>query len=525
MSTATESYESAKSRFTNTLLKLEQDVNIVESYGLLMKLKTEGYLKAIQDLRHPYDNCSFYIIRWFRTFVGIKDEAMLSLNGVLMRKYHRKQHEDYLHTRGNETIYYKTGVLGLSSCSVDGLNYERRAMTKKLPKKNSREEERLDALADRVIVQEERLDELCKNVNNRVNIMKAELKKKCPYIVSVIIDIGHKAEQLVVKYDPKLTHLKDFTYTCHEARTGSRKLALHSGIEDPTSEVVVQAAPVSHHRAAVADDEDREYANQVAVQKAATALAEQRAKEEQARQAPDFGFDYSIDKEKREFGAFELLAIPEDRNANDDGNESFLNICAEPGHSYYKLSFFPIDDMMMVEDVGSVHAMDVVDGGFEEDGDEEPAQWQFKPEVLNPDLSALRNTRLLKIKLHPHGVPAAASTTPLTRTDVAGTRITVFRQRDSQVVSHFHLTIEVNVSKNFAEQKLPPGSGALLRVQEVLEEVQRQLWLSSADLLGDLLHLPRALRINNVDYCAGKHTRTFIWSLKGTLFSVLPYSI
>lgn len=317
MSKSVQDFQSSKSVFVSTLKKLEQDVKTVETYELLMALKTDGYLKAIQDQKPPYENSNFYIIRWFRTFVGIKDEAMVLINGELVRKYHQKQHEQYLHTRGKETKYYKTGEnLSLSSCSIDGLNYQYRQLMKSLQKK---EEERLNALGDKISELEARLDSLCKAVDAKVVVMKTELKKRCPYIRSVTIETKHKSEHLDVRYDPKLTATKDLQYVCKEARKVSRKLALHSGIEDPTSDVAMPAVPVSHYRAAVADEEDLEYAQQVAAQKAAAALAEKRAKEREAQKAPDFHFDYSIDKEKREFGAYELLAVPEDRHAYDDG--------------------------------------------------------------------------------------------------------------------------------------------------------------------------------------------------------------
>lgn len=320
-----ESYKSEKAKLISTLEKLKERVHTVEAYDLLMKLKTEGYLKAIQDLKHPFTACSFYLIRWFRTFVGVKDEAMLLINGELMRNYHRKVHEQHLHTRGKESSYYKTGVLGLSSCSVDGMNYQFRMLAMKRKKNDCREEERMDAVGDQIRDLETRLDMLCKTVDAHVSVVKSELKKKCPYIRSITIESTYKAEHLSLHYDPKITPLRDFQYTCQEARTGSRKLALHSGIEDPTSEgVAVQrlVAPIGHHRAAVADEEDQEYARQMAQQRAAATLAEQRASELEAQKVPDFSFDYSIDKEKREFGAYELLAIPEDR---DDG--TYVHCC------------------------------------------------------------------------------------------------------------------------------------------------------------------------------------------------------
>ena len=107
----------------------------METYELLMALKTDGYLKAIQDQKPPYENSNFYIIRWFRTFVGIKDEAMVLINGELVRKYHQKQHEQYLHTRGKETKYYKTGE---NPNSIVALRARRTSICNAEPHKSNR---------------------------------------------------------------------------------------------------------------------------------------------------------------------------------------------------------------------------------------------------------------------------------------------------------------------------------------------------------------------------------------------------
>jgi hypothetical protein len=123
-------YEALKEVLSARLYKLEEFATKVESYQLLLEEKTKGYISAITTQKPPYTDTWFYITRWFRTFIGIKDEAMLLINGELMRKYHKQVHEQYIHTRGNEEKYYKTGVLGLSGCCVDGINYELRRIAK-----------------------------------------------------------------------------------------------------------------------------------------------------------------------------------------------------------------------------------------------------------------------------------------------------------------------------------------------------------------------------------------------------------
>lgn len=115
---------------------LEQRAKVAESYKVLLSSKTEGYISAIQGEKSPFADTSFHITNWFRNFIGVKDEAMLLINGELIRNYHLKHHKQYFHERGNEQGYYtsKAEILGLSSCCVDGLLYEIRAMERKYKK-------------------------------------------------------------------------------------------------------------------------------------------------------------------------------------------------------------------------------------------------------------------------------------------------------------------------------------------------------------------------------------------------------
>lgn len=127
---STQDYQAFKDVVFSRIVKLEEFVKIVESYKLLLEEKTKGYVAAICNQKAPYTHSWFYIVRWFRTFVGIKDEAMLLINGELVRKYHKQQHESYIHNRGKEEKYYKiTGLLGLSGCCCDGLNYDLRKIS------------------------------------------------------------------------------------------------------------------------------------------------------------------------------------------------------------------------------------------------------------------------------------------------------------------------------------------------------------------------------------------------------------
>ena len=126
-------YQTYKEVINTRLRKLEEFVGKVELYKLLLEEKTKGYLAAIKAQSSPYEDTWFYITKWFRSFIGIKDEAMLLINGELVRKYHKQVHESFIHSRGREEKYYKTVLLGLSGCSIDGLNYDLRKISEKYP--------------------------------------------------------------------------------------------------------------------------------------------------------------------------------------------------------------------------------------------------------------------------------------------------------------------------------------------------------------------------------------------------------
>lgn len=187
-----------------------------------------------------------------------------------------------------------------------------------------------------------------------------------------------------------------------------------------------------------------------------------------------------------------------------------------------------LDDVVIVEDSASGRYVTEVGGDGDGDGDgdkyDDEVVWHFRPEPLNLRLSPLRTSRLLKVKL----IPQEASSTGagpeiLMRTVLPGTDIAVFRHRDTRLLSHIHLTVEINATTNFAELKqlhhlvgntTPTTTAVEVRVAQVLEEVQRQLWLGcSAEevlLVTDLLHLPCALRINNKDYGSSEVQIQFI---------------
>jgi hypothetical protein len=123
MSDEYKGYVKSRDKIIAVVKVLTPLVAAAESYTGLLSRKTEGYISAIRIQKEPYQFSGFYLRKWFRTFLGVKDEAMVLFNGEVIREYHEELHKQYYHSRGNEDKYYK-GVFGLSCCSVDGLNFE-----------------------------------------------------------------------------------------------------------------------------------------------------------------------------------------------------------------------------------------------------------------------------------------------------------------------------------------------------------------------------------------------------------------
>lgn len=82
---------------------------------------------------------AWYVKRWLRCFIGMKDEVMVLISGEIIRKYHESGvHKEFIHDRGAEnSIYRRSSILSL--CSVDGIDYEYRMMVEKYGEKAVKE--------------------------------------------------------------------------------------------------------------------------------------------------------------------------------------------------------------------------------------------------------------------------------------------------------------------------------------------------------------------------------------------------
>lgn len=181
----------------------------------------------------------------------------------------------------------------------------------------------MDILANRVQDIEMRLDSLCKYFDSYAALFQKELKRGVPHVKSITLEITHKSENLSVQYHKDLTNCADFSCSSKGARTGSRKQALYSGIEERTTqaEAVQHTTCTTNHsngigtfrsKMTVADAEDEADLRKRLQQRAQQEKLQRQAAELEAAKGPDFGFDFSIDQTKLQAGAFELMAVPVD---------------------------------------------------------------------------------------------------------------------------------------------------------------------------------------------------------------------
>lgn len=104
----------------------------------------ESRLKAFQSIAKECINyiltyekkyCHRYVKIWFRSYLAMKDECMIAVNGEIVRLYHVKLHEDYVHQRKEEKRYYNLKCV-LSACSIDGIDYEYRQLQRRFGAKS-----------------------------------------------------------------------------------------------------------------------------------------------------------------------------------------------------------------------------------------------------------------------------------------------------------------------------------------------------------------------------------------------------
>ena len=214
-------------------------------------------------------------------------------------------------------------------------------------------------MANRVQDIELRLDRLCKFFDSQATVFQKELKKLATHVKSVTLEITHKSENLTVQYHKNLTSCIDFTCSSKGARTGSRKQALYSGIEERSTQAesaVLLAGATNkttsgsfRSKMTVADAEDEADLRERLQYRAQQEELRRQAAELEAAKGPDFGFDFSIDQTKLQAGAFDLMAVPVDVHAR--GTTGILLGCI-------LITLYFVSKMVYIMQVSTVSAPD-----------------------------------------------------------------------------------------------------------------------------------------------------------------------
>lgn len=131
--TLTESIESLKKIQKSLEIKLNEAEN---RFKPLIKIRKETEERCLQYLNISHFNrCTKLFVIFLRIWLGNKDEITILLNGQIVRSYHGSFHQIFLHDREEESHYYHSDC-SLSTCSIDGLDYEFRQVEKKYKKKS-----------------------------------------------------------------------------------------------------------------------------------------------------------------------------------------------------------------------------------------------------------------------------------------------------------------------------------------------------------------------------------------------------
>lgn len=130
-----EAFEKAKAPLLQASRALNDYVATATSYYPPLEKMTIETAEKIRKFGKDRNICQRLVKSWFRTFLGIKDEAMILITGEIVRSYHIPQHEKFQHERREEAHYYNDKCT-LSACSVDGIDYEYRIITEKFGSKS-----------------------------------------------------------------------------------------------------------------------------------------------------------------------------------------------------------------------------------------------------------------------------------------------------------------------------------------------------------------------------------------------------
>jgi hypothetical protein len=131
------SYEKAKGALMEALAALNDAVTKAKLRLIPLDKMTTETADKIKKFGKDRQICQKLLKSWFRAFLGVKDEAMILITGEIVRAYHIQAHTKFRHERQGESHYYNEGCT-LSICSIDGIDYEYRAIANKFGSKSVR---------------------------------------------------------------------------------------------------------------------------------------------------------------------------------------------------------------------------------------------------------------------------------------------------------------------------------------------------------------------------------------------------
>lgn len=118
-------FEQELQRLQRIQQELTKSVTLTESRLKAFQSITKECIQYILTYEKKY--CHRYVKIWFRSYLAMKDECMIAVNGEITRPYHVPLHQEFVHQRIEEKRYYNQKCV-LSSCSIDGIDYEYRQL-------------------------------------------------------------------------------------------------------------------------------------------------------------------------------------------------------------------------------------------------------------------------------------------------------------------------------------------------------------------------------------------------------------
>jgi hypothetical protein len=309
------SFKQQVSALQKTQQELSSRVKTVESLVRPFKLLTKECIQYL--LKYKKKFCYRYLKIWFRSYLGIKDECRILINGEIVRPYHVSLHEHYVHKREKESRYYNQNC-SLSSCSADGVDYEYRVLEEKYGSKSA-----LDTIADTNQELSSLLHSIAKDIDSTVldvqntiskinGVMKPELRH-CGEYLEVSFEAATSVAKLLAQpvssdLSSKITTSR-FTLQSSALRKCTQIAALSTIVEPPSEDKIIMGEPFLPEPVVdrVGDEEQTKKKRRKILDLEDTEDEDEAPKPVPVTKKPidellSFGFEVSLDTIKKSFG-------------------------------------------------------------------------------------------------------------------------------------------------------------------------------------------------------------------------------